>query len=209
MKSAHPTKSAKTAKRQPLEFREAVEMARWYLLHERYDENLRDLYDRQVAEAASIAQIAPMFSKQLAIGGLSGGNVQTLNFPNDLDISNPLHFDVMREVIAKKIETCASLEQIERSLAMELIKGRIERPSKKAGNKEATFLHSRIVWAVAWLQAEGLTAMRSDETRSDETKGASACDAVATALGELGLAPLTFSGVKRIWVERHSLLIHA
>jgi hypothetical protein len=38
-------------------------------------------------------------------------------------------------------------------------------------------------------------------TRNDTSKHVSACDAVAEALRQLGLKPLSFNGVKRIWLD--------
>lgn len=172
--------SVTAQQREPINYSDAVELAKWYLQHVRFDDG-RDLYDGKGDYQNTVAQIAPMLLQ---------------HYPEYLNANEPLHRDVLRHAFARKIADGDPIPSKLREMAASLMTGDLSEPRRKAGAKEARYLHSRIMWAVELLRHSGMTA-----TRNDESKPVSACDAVADALGQLGLKPITFSRVKRIWLE--------
>lgn len=75
------------------------------------------------------------------------------------------------------------------------LRGEIERPHGTPGTHDAEGLHVAIYLAVHTLVQSGTKA-----SRNDASEAASACDAVAEALAEIGLKPATFYGVKKVWL---------
>lgn len=172
--------SVSAQQREPINYSDGVELAKWYLQHVRFEDG-RDLYDGKGDYQSTVAQIAPMLLQ---------------HYPEHLNASEPLHRDILRNAFARKIAGGDPIPSSLREMAASLMTGDVNEPRRKAGAKETAYLHSRIMWAVELLKNSGMTA-----TRNDESKPVSACDAVADALGQLGLKPITFSRVKRIWLE--------
>lgn len=165
---------------EPINFSDAVELAKWYLQSERYEGGL-DLYDGTSDYQNTVARIAPTLLQR---------------HPESLNANETLHRDILRNAFAQRIANGDPIPSSFRGLAASLMTGELSEPRRKAGAKETAYLHSRIMWAVELLIHSGMTA-----TRNDESKPVSACDAVAKALAQLKLKPLTFSGVKKIWLD--------
>jgi hypothetical protein len=161
-------------------FCEAVEMAKCYLESERFQDG-HDRYHWQGEYQHAATKIAPMLLR---------------NYSEYFNENNPLHYDTLRHAFAQRIEDGEPIPSEFRQLASAIMSGERSKPKRTSGAKEVHFLHSRIVWAVDLLIQSGLTA-----TRNDTSKHVSACDAVAEALRQLGLKPLSFNGVKRIWLD--------
>ena len=173
-------KSALSTGQQRLSYPEAVELAKWFLNSQRFEDG-RDLYDGKVNYQITIERISEMLLH---------------NYPDTLiENDDPLPRDILRDALAAFVESGRPIPKKFRQHAAVFMRGE-KGPNRKAGIKEKPYLQSRIVWAVAWLTHEGLTAMRNDASAKT-----SACDAVAEALAQLDLSPITFSGVKRIWLD--------
>ena len=170
-----------------IKYPQAVEKAKQFLLQERCSEG-RDLYDGGEAEARLIADIATsLFMMPSAVLEACRHSVRGQ--------------ELLRYALALKIEAGEPIPEEFRVLAANFLRGTAPQKNRKTGRKEAWFLHSRIVWAIILLKAEGMSA-----TRNDESDPESACDAVAAALKELELRPTTFAGVKRIWLAERPLI---
>lgn len=177
--------SVTAQQREPINYSDAVELAKWYLQHVRFEDGL-DLYDGKGDYQNTVARIAPMLLQ---------------HYPEYLNANEPLHRDILRNAFSQRIANNDPIPSNFRELAASFMTAESSEPRRKAGAKETAYLHSRIIWAVALLKHSGMT-----ETRNDESKPLSACDAVAEALGQLGLKPSTFSRVKRIWLENRWLV---
>ncbi|MEJ6501408.1 MAG: hypothetical protein QNL54_07895 [Rhodobacterales bacterium] len=165
---------------QPQNYREAVELAKWFLNKQRFEGGL-DLYDGKINYQVTVARISEMLLDK---------------YPSTLmENDDALSQDVLREALAARVESGRPIPAEFREHASAFMRGELGL-NRKAGIKEKSYLHSRIVWAVAWLTHEGLAA-----TRNDRSEPTSACDAVADALAELSLSPMTFASVKRIWLD--------
>ena len=187
----------------PVSYGEAVGIAKQFLTEERHDEAGRDLYSWAEYEDAIRARIAPLFSGSIMIGDLRGTKTEIIDFASSFDLSDPVHYEVCCEMLAGKIQAGEPIPPDFRDFAAALIRGQAKRPKRKPGEKGTGHLHSRIAFAVQLLVEHGLTATRGGD---NDASGQSACDAVAEALCQLKLKPLTFSGVKRIWLEQCDLV---
>jgi hypothetical protein len=106
-------------------------------------------------------------------------------------------FDVLRLGMAYSLEQGEELPPAALTWLVRHLRGELTRPKARAGAKTEVWLHMQIWTSVSWLVA--VYGMKA--TRNDTSEPTSACDAVADALGELGLQPTTFFGVKRIWLR--------
>ena len=176
--------SATDQSRQSIKYSDAVEMAKWFLQRERFDDGL-DLYDGRSEYQKGVAQIAPMILE---------------HYSEYLNKNDPLHYDVMRHAFAQKILDGDPIPLDFRESAAAFLKDELNDSRRKAGVKTTSFLHSRIMWAVELLIHSGMIP-----TRNETSKPLSACDAVAEASRQLGLKPTTFASVKRIWLEKRWL----
>lgn len=105
-------------------------------------------------------------------------------------------FQALKLGLAAEIESGREIPPRLRKWLIGYLRGEIEVPAARAGRIKSTGLHSLVAHAVADLVESGMTA-----TRNEASAPESACDAVASALAELGLSPITFAGVKRIWLD--------
>jgi hypothetical protein len=171
----------------PIAFKEAIAEAKQFLQDQRHSEG-RDLYDGSEMEALLIGRISEnLFMMPAAALEAFKHSARGQEF--------------LRHALALKIEAGEPIPIEFRELAAGFLRGTAPRNNRKTGRKDATFLHSRIAWAVMHLKAEGMYA-----TRNDESEPQSACDAVAAALSELGLSPKTYAGVKGVWLKGRSLV---
>ena len=168
-----------------LDYREAVEMATWYLRRERYDEKGRDLYQGGEAYEALSERIGNLFSKPFVVGDLYGTNFETVNNGDDI-LSTRLGFDAALNRLAQKIECGEHLDETEKVVVTNLLRGKLVRPTGKDGAKKKDFYHSRIIWAIAWLNNEGLSKTR-------------AIAAVKDAINEGLKIGITDGTIKDIW----------
>lgn len=187
----------------PIGFHEAVGIAKQFLTEERHGEAGRDLYSWAEYQDAIRARIAPLFSGSIMIGDLRGTKTEIIDFASSFDLSDPVHYEVCCEMLAGKIQAGEPIPPDFRDFAAALIRGQAKRPKRKPGEKGTGLLHYRIAFAVQLLVERGLTATRGGD---NDASGQSACDAVAEALCQLKLKPLTFAGVKRIWLEKSDLV---
>lgn len=103
-------------------------------------------------------------------------------------------FQILLLGIASEVEKGAELHPKQRKWLAQYLRSRNLPPPKGKGRPESAGLHNIIAHAVADLVESGMTA-----TRNDESPALSACDAVARALAQLSLSPITFGRVKKIW----------
>ena len=175
------------AARPKIEYREAVEMANWYLQRERYDEDGRDLYNGVEASDAITEKVAPLFSKPLVVGDLSGSNIEAVSLGDDI-LSTPNGFDVALNNLARKMECGEQLDENEKLVVINFLRGKLKRPDGEDGANRKGFYHSRIIWAVAWLNNEGLSQARAIEA---------VCEAINQGL-KIGISKGT---IKDIWYD--------
>jgi hypothetical protein len=112
---------------------------------------------------------------------------------------SPDGFDALRMGIASKLAhpTGEPLSSMERDWLVKYLRGKAIRPNGRAGALPKDGINI-VVWAtIKHLVNEGMVATRNDASRPAE----SACDAVAEALKELGMTPMSFERVKRIWLD--------
>jgi hypothetical protein len=172
----------------PIAFKEAIAEAKQFLQDQRHSEG-RDLYDGREMEALLIGRISEnLFMMPAAALEACKHSARGQEF--------------LRHALALKIEAGEPIPIEFRELAAGFLRGTAPQPKRNAGRKESWFLHSRIAWAVMHLKAEGMKATRTDDSKRKE----SACDAVAAALGELKLSSITYGQVKRIYLEKRSLI---
>lgn len=182
----------------PISFREAVDMAKEALSKPRYDEAGNDLYTRAGLNRSIANKTAHFLHGPRFLTDLSGNSV-IVDYTQSVELSDPELFEAYCEMLAQKVEAGESIPVKFRELVAGLVRRDYKVPHKKTGTGSG-ILHSCIAEAVAGLVKFGLT-----ETRNyTNVNGASACDAVAVALGELGLSPLTHSGVKGIWLKKRN-----
>lgn len=158
------------AGRPKLDYSEAVELAKWYLQRERYDDNGRDLYRGSEASDAITEKVAHLFSKPLVVGDLSGSNIEAVSLGDDI-LSTPNGFDVALNNLARKIEFGERLDENEKIVVIDFLRGKLKRPDGDDGAHRKGFYHSRIIWAVAWLNNEGLSQTRAIEAVWDAMNG--------------------------------------
>ena len=199
----HKTNKTSHAARKPMEFDDAVGIAKQFLAEERHDEAERDLYSWAQYEDIIRARIATLFSEPIMIGDLKGTKKRIVDFSSSFDLSDPVNYEICCEMLAGKIQAGEPIPPVFHEFAAALIRRNAKRPKGKPGEKGTGLLHSRIAFAVQLLVECGLTETRGGD--NDES-GQSACDAVAEALRQLQLKPLTFKGVKRIWLQNKSLV---
>lgn len=169
-------------------YNEAIAVAKQFLQDERHSEG-RDLYDGREIEALLITNIAAkLFTMPSAV--------------REACRDDALGQEVLRHALASKVEAGEPIPEEFRELAAGFLRGAPPRNNRKTGRKDATFLHSRIVWAIIHLKTEGMKATRNDASELRE----SACDAVAAALKELKLRPASYLSVKRIWLAERSFI---
>lgn len=197
------TEKTSHAALKPIGFQEAVGVAKRFLTEERHDEEGRDLYSWAEYEDAIRAKIAPLFDGPIVIGDLRGTKTRIVDFSSSFDLSDPVHYEICCEMLAGKIQAGEPIPPVFHDFAAALIRWKAKRPKRKPGEKGTGLLHSRIAFAVQLLVECGLTETRGGD--NDES-GQSACDAVAEALRQLQLRPLSFKGVKRIWLDRRDLV---
>lgn len=182
-------------------FEAAKEKAKQFLQDERYSEG-RDLYNAQVYHVSLLADYFSRFFRNPAV------RTAILNaYLDDFQGEGGEEAEgVLRYSLAFMIEAREPMPEHLRMVAAEFLRGTAPRPKRKTGRKALSYLHSRIVWAILQLKAEGMQVTRNDQPNVSSTNETSACDAVAKALRELGLRPGSFAGVKRIWLEERSLI---
>ncbi len=180
------------ARHPKLDYREAVEMAKWYLRRERYDDKGRDLYQGMEAYEALTEKVGHLFSKPLVVGDLSGTIFEYVNQSDDI-LSTRLGFDATLNSLAQKIECGEQLAENEKIAVANFLRGNLTRPTGKDGVKKKDFYHSRIIWAVAWLNNEGLSQTR-------------AIEAVRDALNEGLILGIETGTIKDIWND-HRLAV--
>lgn len=106
-------------------------------------------------------------------------------------------FDLLCETVASMIEAGHRLPEDARGWVVDFLRGNVKRPKASAGRPQKRFNRFQIWSNVDRLVRDGkMLATRNDT--SDET---SACDAVATALRELGMEPASYSSVKKVWLD--------
>ncbi len=108
--------------------------------------------------------------------------------------NDPDYFDAIRFGIALHLRIEKELPQIILDWLIEHLQGKTKRPRKAAGRGISLGLHVTVAQVVQVLVDRGMNA-----TRNDVSSATSACDAVATALSELGMTPKSFEGVKAVW----------
>lgn len=104
--------------------------------------------------------------------------------------------------LASSIEEGAEIHPAMRPFLANVLRGHLKPPKPRAGRGELTGLHTIIVNLIADLVFAGWQPLRNDQSSTF-----SACDVMATALAELSLSPITYSGVKRIWTQRDKELV--
>ena len=119
-------------------------------------------------------------------------------FPHTLNTNDAAALVTLRYAFASKILAGEPIPEDYRELAASFVIGENSGPPQKSGSKSGRHRHAKIVSAVKMLCEYGMTATRNDASSNKD----SACDAVAEALRELGLRPITFKGVKDIWGKR-------
>ena len=105
------------------------------------------------------------------------------------------YFDAIRFGIALHLRIEKELPQIILDWLIEHLQGKTKRPRRAAGRGISLGLHVTVAQVVQVLVDRGMYATRNDAT----SPATSACDAVATALSELGMTPKSFEGVKAVW----------
>jgi hypothetical protein len=163
-------------------YQEAVNMAKSYFNNGRYW-NGCDLLDA-TGHDKSVKKTIALFLLNV--------------FPDSLKKDDARSFEFLREAFASKILEGDPIPEEYRELAASFVMGEHKGPRKKPGAKAGSYLHEKIIDAVEMLCEHGMTATRNDESPNKD----SACDAVAEALRQLGLRPITFKGVKGIWTKR-------
>lgn len=195
----------------PLEFRTAVLQAKDFIQENRrkngHDLATTEGYKSYLAD--SVGRLAAYSSLRGFSGNiLSGGagefcaekaqdawdnNVDCLLAEAKADVEM---FQVLLLGIASVVEKGAELHPKLRKWLAQFLRGKISTPPRPKGRAESVGLHNIIAHAVVDLVESGMKPMRNDQGPPF-----SACDAVADALAELSLSPITFFGVKRIWVQ--------
>jgi len=182
-------------------FEAATEKAKQFLQDQRYSEG-RDLYNAKVFRGTLLSDYSSRFFMNPAVRAAIL-NSYLDDFQGE---AGELAEETLRHALASMIEAGEPMPEDLRMIAAEFLRGTAPRPRRKTGRKEISYLHSRIVWAILQLKAEGMQVTRNDEPHVSSRNETSACDAVAKALRELGLSPGSFAGVKRIWLEERSFI---
>lgn len=165
---------------------EAVEIARRYLEHFMMDSTTgRNLLDPE--------DIQELNSEAIGVGMLAQRPAYLVGWAS-LDRRG---WDAMRLGVASALERGDTIPSEARRWLVHYLRGESERPKASAGRHSARGLQVAIVCVVVHLVNCGMNA-----TRNDTSPPASACDAVADALAQLGLSPTTFNAVKKIWLAR-------
>lgn len=166
----------------PPTFKEAVEFATQYLKDCRYDPRGYDRFTGSGEQASDYATISLFLLNQ---------------FPDTLDAKSAHGFDILRYAFASMIENGEAIPSERRELAASMMRGETSEPMRKPGASKH-YLHKCIRECVSELVCLGMNATRNDATSSKQ----SACDAVATALENMTLKPMSFFSVKSIWQGR-------
>ena len=193
------------------DFSSAVLQAKTYIQRNRWkrghDLAMPDGYKGFLAEWVGQLAAYPLiagFEGNLLSGDPGKFNAEkALNFwdeiVNSLIVRSTTDPDMFRTVlisIALIFENDAELHPYLREWLIKYLRGEIVAPRRPNGRTQSEGLHNLIAHAVADLVDAGM-----NPTRNDESPPLSACDAVATALAELSLSPITFAGVKKIWLR--------
>lgn len=104
-------------------------------------------------------------------------------------------WEALSLAVAIALERGDEIPDVARQWLALVLRGDVEKPQGTAGAHTAEGLHLVIYLAVQMLVERGMRA-----TRNDASAPESACDAVASAMTELGREPRTFHGVKKIWL---------
>lgn len=107
------------------------------------------------------------------------------------------YFDAVILGLASAIEDSEEIHPKLRPFLAGYLRGRIKPPKPKRGRGESEGLHIIIVRTV-----EAMAAADWQTFRNEASPKRSACDVVALALAELGLSPITYSGVAKIFNNR-------
>jgi hypothetical protein len=177
-------------------FEAATEKAKQFLQDQRFSEG-RDLYNAKDYRGTLLSDYSSRFFMDPAV------RAAILNaYLDDFQgKAGELAEETLRHALASMIEAGEPMPEDLRMIAAEFLRGTAPRPRRKTGRKEISYLHSRIVWTIILLKAEGMSV-----TRNDASEPESACDAVAAALKDLRLRPTTYAAVKRIWLADHSFI---
>lgn len=107
-------------------------------------------------------------------------------------------FKVVSLVISSAIERGENLPPAVNQWLADYLGGRLSEPKRNTGRPATLLTPLWIVIAVSVCLNRGMKA-----TRNDVSEPVSACDAVAEALENLGLEPVTYEGVKRVWLTNN------
>lgn len=113
---------------------------------------------------------------------------------------SPIAHDAMRLVLADFLMAREMPPDAARDWLVAYLQGKADRPAGKSGRKKELALHN-----VIWMAVRDLTEQGMKATRNDGSPETSACDAVAEAMRRLELKPMTFDGIKRIWLKFQKL----
>ncbi|TNC49302.1 hypothetical protein FHG66_11210 [Rubellimicrobium rubrum] len=102
--------------------------------------------------------------------------------------------------IAKMLYLRKPLPPVALTWLVDHLQGRTWAPKMKQGRPRSITAHVWIYFLIESLVKRGLTATRNEEPgRRSQAARASACDAVALALNEVGHSVRTYKSVKEIW----------
>jgi len=189
-------------------FKNAVAMTKEQLSHIKIDE-IRGLTRQLMAQ--NLANAAEAQS-------LKGGWIGNRKFiavkvrDGSYDISqlveaaewHPLAFEAAGILSARFVEKGEPMPDALRLWAVEALKGKQAPPmprNQRKGIKNEDWWHKFYVWSAV----SDLVELGMKPTRNAASEPCSACDAVAAAMREKGLNPMSYSGVYEVWKTYNAL----
>lgn len=134
---------------------------------------------------------------QIIASRAAGSESSLIQLIDEAEI-DPFKFEVAGVLAARFLENGHDMPDALRGWAIEVLRGKSAPPTprhQRKGIKNGTFWRDFYVWSAVL----DLVDLNMKPTRNAASEQVSACDAVAAAMNELGLRPMSYSGVVDVW----------